>query len=318
MFVFPRPQWTPCPKCGMPLPAHEDEDSHVCDNKRIAERESVVAFRLGRLHPDGRMMSLFAEFDTWATEEKHGRFSTYYAERRPAMNTEQLYTTALGRHVTVRTDDDSSDRQVWADTFTGLYHVPPEQAAGAALALPGSPLWPLDVVDFGCNIGLTTAHYKALYPWARVTGIEMDAASWSLAVRNAPDARILHQAVGGQPGIGYYNPNLRAEAYALTDPRPGFRAVPVNTLDRTLESIDPAPANLVKLDVKGAEWDIFDAAADWRPLVQTLLVELHPANDLPDDSDTLVTEAVRRLTAGGYAAGHHPPHPRAVWAVRVS
>lgn len=230
---------------------------------------------------------------------------------------ESIYTPALGREVLLRTD--TSDRQVWADTFTGLYHVPP----------PDMPT-PRLVLDLGANIGLTTAHYKALWPDATVAAVEMDEGCCMMLAANEPDVYLGGFAVTGGTGRwGTYNPGLRAEAYTLRpiddiDDRPeGWPLVMCCTMRevirqafghelRSLPTVD-----FCKMDIEGAEWGIFETADAWSLHVRHLLVELHPA--LPhhtEDSPSLVKEAIDMLNAQGFNARHHERHPRAVYAWR--
>jgi FkbM family methyltransferase len=231
------------------------------------------------------------------------------------VDTEQVRTPALGRHVTIRTD--GSDYQVWADTFTGLYHVPPVAIA------------PRTVLDLGANIGLTAAHYKAMWPDAQVVAVEMDAESAALAVENAPGVDVRQHAVAATRGtVRYVIEGVRAEAYrihrgALHDGPPGSDAplgheeVPALTLPDIIRSVFPdACAEFVKMDVEGEEWPILATYPAWQDMVGTLLVELHPGDAMPDDSDILAARALLWLDVAGFDAVRHTAHPRAVWAVR--
>lgn len=236
------------------------------------------------------------------------------------MRLERQYTRDLHREVYLRPG--TSDRQVWADTFTGLYHVPP-------LDLGGRDFYPATVLDLGANIGLTSAHYQALWPEADIVAVEMDEESAKLIERNAPGVRVKQYAVSGEGGWGTYNPGARAEAYAFErrvgeDPENAtgqyvmshtLRQVILRSFVHDGQAEDYRPVEFVKMDIEGEEWAIFEHG-DWAPLVAHLLVELHPAGGRPDDSDALVFEAIDRLAALGYCAERHQPHPRAVFACR--
>ncbi len=218
------------------------------------------------------------------------------------MSVSNVYIGALGRNVVVR--EETSDRQVLADTFTGLYHCPPYEIA------------PETVLDLGANIGLTAAHYAVLWPAAMIVAVEMDEESADLASVNAPNVVVLTEAVSSSGGIGTYNPDVRAEAFQF-NPR-GKEGKPVTS--RTLWQIafgafPDGCVDFCKMDVEGAEWGII-ASPSWAPLVCSLLVELHPVGDMPDDSDWLVTRAVDLLDSAGFDAERYARHPRSVWATR--
>jgi FkbM family methyltransferase len=219
---------------------------------------------------------------------------------------DRQFTPALGRHVLLRPG--TSDRQVWADTFTGLYHVPPAD-------MPK----PETVLDLGANIGLTAAHYSEMWPFAAVVAVEMDEACADLAEMNAPDTTVRRHAVSGEGGWGTYDPAVRAEAYAFTrrigqDPEAAEgRRVHSHTLQQViLREFGEGGVDFVKMDVEGEEWALFEVGDTWAPLVRHLLVELHGAGGSP----ALLVGAITALERLGLRACHLLPHPQAVYAWR--
>lgn len=224
---------------------------------------------------------------------------------------DRIYVPALDREVFLRVG--TSDRQTFNDTFGGAggYHVPP-----ADMPVPAS------VVDLGANIGLTAAHYKALWPAARVVAVEMDRNSASLIELNAPGVVVVDRAVSSFGQWGSYSPNAPSEARQFTPldaPAGSIRAMSLSLRQIVARNFYDTPGPLVevdfvKMDVEGMEWSLFDVPS-WTPLVRRLLVELHPDGVLhPDDTDVLMAQALERLTAIGFEARPHPPHPRAVYA----
>lgn len=203
-----------------------------------------------------------------------------------------VYTPALGRSVMLR--DVGSDHQVWADTFTGLYHV--NEQIGT----------PKTVLDLGANIGLTAAHYKTLWPDALVVAVEMDNDNAALAEINAPDVEVRHYAVSSAAGWGSYNPMQLPEAFAFTRDDKGGRAVIAHTLRAIITGEFGGHVDFVKMDVEGEEWALF-ASPDWVPMVDVLLVELHRGDV---SSEEMVKLACGQLVEAGfrsaYWTGHHP------------
>lgn len=64
-------------------------------------------------------------------------------------------------------------------------------------------------------------------------------------------------------------------------------------------------ADLVKMDIEGAEWEVL-ASDGWEKLVETILVEVHgePYEKMID-----------LLAARGFSASKHTAHWSSVWAV---
>ena len=213
------------------------------------------------------------------------------------MDTETQWTRAIGAAVSLRPE--TMDRQVWSDTYTGLYHIPPVD----------SP--PNTVLDLGSNIGLTCAHYCALWPEATVVGVEMDHACAELARLNAPGVTIREHAVGGLTGTGTYDPEIRSDSFALG--LVGGTEVRVLDLSTTInEAFPDRHVDFLKMDIEGAEWDVF-ADGSWAPMVDSILVELHDSGTSPE----IVAKGISELERLGYQADHHTRHPQAVWARRA-
>lgn len=204
------------------------------------------------------------------------------------------WTPDLGRDVYLRPN--SSDEQTWTDTFIHRYHVPPEQ------------IEPQTVLDLGANIGLTAAHYEALWPEARVWAIEMDAESLRMCEVNFYGL-IFQAAVGVSTGNASYAKGAWAAANTLLVP--GSTQVNVIALSQLIDGIG-GYVDFVKMDIEGTEWELFDHPEGWAERVGSLLVELHGVTP----SEILVRRAMNALSASGFEVTRHVVHPHAVWAKR--
>lgn len=223
----------------------------------------------------------------------------------------RVSTPHLGHSVVLRVG--TSDEQVWADTFTGRYHLPPE----------GMPA-PATVLDLGANIGLVSAHYRNLWPQADVVAVEMDAENAAVAERNAQGVRVVHAAVSDRAGVTYYDDSGHSTiAYAVGA---GNRRVMGQTLRKIILRSFAQDAeggvnivDFVKMDIEGMEWRLF-AKPDWRALVRYLLIELHGVPvGLIDGRDhaEIVRLGIARLADVGFSARVHDWHPQSVFAERV-
>lgn len=221
--------------------------------------------------------------------------------------TEQRWTEALGRTVTLRgLPDSNDDGGIWKEVFEHGYHIP-----------PGEMPSPATVLDLGANIGLTAAHYGTLWPDASIIGVEMDYENAKIARQNAPGATILCCAVADRSGAGSYERTDRTAGLRLGPVAAG--QLPITTISLralVLGWFGGHPVDFVKMDVERSEWEILEAAADWAPLVRHLLVELHGDGHSQADYDTRIARACGLLGAVGFEARAHDAHPCAVWAWR--
>lgn len=209
------------------------------------------------------------------------------------------WTKSLGRIVELRPD--TSDGQVWTETFVGQHHLPPTSMRA-----------PATVLNLGANIGLVAAHYQVLWPNAKIVAVEMDKACCDLIHRNAPGVEVVPSAVSAQGGWGSYDPDQPAYARRFVPGDEDGTLVHSRTLTDLIDSYFLHGVDLVKMDIEGAEWDLFETADQWAPLVRNVLAELH--GDLRPD--VLVHLATKPLQLAGYTVLPHSGHPQAVWATR--
>ena len=259
---------------------------------------------LDKPHPEARVIHLFSqgEPELWRSDwqsfmEKHPGL----VEKRLPTNDRLLafpdlsrWTPEVERDLHLRPG--TSDEQTWTDTFVHRYHLPPE------------PIEPRTVLDLGSNIGLTAAHYKAIWPQARVWAVEMDAESAAMCGMNFRGP-LIHAAVGTFNGTASYAKGAWAAANSLL--APGSTQTTVISMSGLIDRMG-GHVDFVKMDVEGTEWDLFEHPEGWAERVGTLLVELHGS----DPSDVMIERAMSALNEIGFSAARHVVHPHAIWAKR--
>src|SRR3984893_5275401 len=139
------------------------------------------------------------------------------------------------------------------------------------------------IVDCGANIGLSSLYFAKNWPSAHIIAVEPDPGNFELLHRNvAAHANIqpVHAAVGGEDGpVRILNKDAqewarrteRASGEAL-DAIPGL-SIP------SLISMAPQPRSyqpfLIKIDIEGAEQDLFSYSREWISEFPILIIELH-------------------------------------------
>jgi FkbM family methyltransferase len=205
------------------------------------------------------------------------------------------YVEALGRDVALRPD--TTDEQIFHETFVKQFHVPPEE------------IRPATVLDLGCNIGLTVAHFERLWPNAKIIGVELDEGNCAVARTNCQRARILHVAVAASSGRQSYSGE---EAWSFRLDPAGDRTVETRTLDELTDLVG-GRADFVKMDIEGSEWEVVKAPGKWPERVGSLLIEVHGTEGRRQEG---LDEMAGYLREKGFICRKHEAHWSAVWATR--
>ena len=146
--------------------------------------------------------------------------------------------------------------------------------------VPGNA--PRTIVDVGANIGLASLYFARRFPAARIIAVEFEAENFRQLQRNTtgyPNIECVHAGLWPSDGlVAVSNPHAAKWAHVPTAAPAGthdessVRAVSMVTLmaEHHLESID-----LLKIDIEGSEYALFETAPDWMGRVKTVAIELH-------------------------------------------
>jgi FkbM family methyltransferase len=146
--------------------------------------------------------------------------------------------------------------------------------------LPLEAFAPERILDLGANVGYASVHFAARWPRARILAVEPAADNLEWLRRNTaawPNITPVQAAVWPRPArLRIANPQDDANAYRMDDAPGGpDGGVEARTVEQLLEDLGWAGADLVKLDVEGAEAEIFREAPAWLGRIGVLVVELH-------------------------------------------
>lgn len=151
-------------------------------------------------------------------------------------------------------------REVWLDR---RYDVP-------------CPIEPQLILDCGAHIGLTSRRLGDQHPEAYVMSVEPHPVNVDLCRQNNPSASVIWGAISGESGEASLRMPHGESAYnacsIARDKGPTLIEVPVFTID---ELLGGRRADIVKLDIEGAEKSVFEGRCEWLNHVALLLVEHH-------------------------------------------
>lgn len=140
------------------------------------------------------------------------------------------------------------------------------------------PFTPTRIIDAGANIGLSAVFFANRYPDAEIIAIEPDASNFRLVQQNTapyPKIRAIQAALAPHdgesvvidPGLGHHGFQTAAHG---TGPR-----VPALSVASVMRHASWTHVDVLKLDIEGAERDVFATSHLWIDWVRCCMVELH-------------------------------------------
>jgi FkbM family methyltransferase len=176
--------------------------------------------------------------------------------------------------------DGSSDHDVLEQVFLQNGYESPSATHDAALhdhyvALVAAGETPV-IIDCGANVGIAAVWYAQKYPQSRIYAVEPEPENYALLERNVAafeNITPMHAAVASAPGRMSLN-NPAGEAWTWQTEPDLEGEVEAITIDSLLRSAGTAACLVVKVDIEGAEVDLFGANNEW--LENTSLVVFEP------------------------------------------
>jgi FkbM family methyltransferase len=225
-----------------------------------------------------------------------------------------LYPITLANGLSIVARPRTTDWNTVRDVFKYGYHLPE---------------WPLapnaTIVDLGSNVGYSLLDFSQRYPSANLIGVELDGGNIEVARVNTRDrsVSILHAAIAAVDGVVSYDSSRNADAFSISSRSPQsdqdiqVRALSLNSLisEAGLDSVD-----YMKIDIEGAEFDIFAADVDssWLDKVNQLNIEVHGWVWLEEaEAENELRRIIGILQLHGFIAELSTRHPSAIVAVRT-
>jgi FkbM family methyltransferase len=146
-------------------------------------------------------------------------------------------------------------------------------------------LRPKIIVDLGSNVGASIAYFRATYPDAEIIGMEPDPGAFerlSAMLEPISGVRVFPWAIADRTGHLSFHRAEQSWESALVPQGTGTLEVETVTLPDLLARLQVDRVDLLKLDVEGAEWLMFEEPSVFNAC-QTIVGELH----LDDPSQTI-------------------------------
>jgi FkbM family methyltransferase len=144
---------------------------------------------------------------------------------------------------------------------------------------PPMSLLPSVIVDAGANIGMTSVFYANRYPEATVLAIEPEISNFRMLVKNTTAYKTvipIHGALWGRAtsvavrGVGEFS-----HWGVRVSEEPSVVSAPAFTVSDLMSRYDINFIDILKLDIEGAEMEVFGTCDSWIGKVGMLAVETH-------------------------------------------
>jgi FkbM family methyltransferase len=135
------------------------------------------------------------------------------------------------------------------------------------------------ILDLGANIGASALALRLYYPGAEIVAVEPEPGNFDLLFRNAfKPARVncVRAAAASFDGeVSLFDPGRSTDAYRTGEAGgAAMGTIPAVSVPTLLSQTQATPF-LAKIDIEGAEAELFSANTDWVDLFPAIAIELH-------------------------------------------
>lgn len=143
-------------------------------------------------------------------------------------------------------------------------------------------------IDAGANVGLTSAYIQSFYPDVKTICLEPSSSTMTRLKRNLKlngiNAKCYEKGLWSSEGTLYADRSFRDKqdwSFRLTNVHNGGEKIEVTTISTILRENEIETIDLLKVDVEGAEKEIFEDTKidEWLKKVKVIAIEIHDEFD---------------------------------------
>lgn len=135
------------------------------------------------------------------------------------------------------------------------------------------------IIDGGANIGTASVLFTNMFPKAEILAVEPNDENYELLCKNTKaysSVQCHHGAIwDANEDIYITNPETLAAGFIVDRGTGSNATLKGNTIDTLLKLKNWKTVDLLKIDIEGAEKEVFDADTSWLKGVKLLIIELH-------------------------------------------
>lgn len=140
---------------------------------------------------------------------------------------------------------------------------------------------PSIIIDGGANIGMSAIYYARKYPSSKIISLEVSPTNCELLTHNTRDfknVKVICKGVWNESGhLRIMDEGAGANAFMVERvDTPSENTIPATSLGDIMQQEGVDVLDIVKLDIEGAEREVFEKNYEsWLPRTRLLIVELH-------------------------------------------
>jgi FkbM family methyltransferase len=134
------------------------------------------------------------------------------------------------------------------------------------------------IIDGGANIGLASVYYSIVYPQAKIIAVEPEESNYQLLKENVkefPNVSIVKAGIwNDNKYVQISNPRDHKFAFMLEESH-NSQDIKAITIDELIKQHNLNYIDILKLDIEGAEKEVFSNYPSWIGKVGMIVIELH-------------------------------------------
>jgi FkbM family methyltransferase len=145
------------------------------------------------------------------------------------------------------------------------------------------------IIDAGANIGLASIYFANKYPDAKIIAVEPEESNFELLLKNIRQYENIipiHAALwNANEEIDILNSGLGECGFMVTDNKNNsvlktpkadlYQKVSAVTINKIIDDYKLNHIDVLKIDIEGAEKEIFEDSLGWISKVKSIIIELH-------------------------------------------
>ncbi|HUX35681.1 MAG TPA: FkbM family methyltransferase [Candidatus Paceibacterota bacterium] len=162
------------------------------------------------------------------------------------------------------------------------------------------------IIDVGSNIGMSICYFKKCYPKAKVIGFEPDPESFSYLKKNIElnkfsDVSIHNVAISANEGTLTFYQDKAVGASLVNSLKSsamhGKKTTSINVPSRKLSGFINGKVDLMKIDIEGAEYGVFQEITGKLHNVHNIFLEVHQGEGIENEP---IGELLKTLEDSGF------------------